>query len=75
MEQITIRIRDRRKARALETFLKSLDYIETISTADSGKSKRGAGSQKGNFFALAGIWNGRNVTAASLRKKAWPERI
>ena len=26
-----------------------------------------------DFFALAGLWEGRDIELSSLRKKAWPE--
>ena len=74
MEQITIQISDRHKARALRDFLKSLDYIEKITIAnlhipDSVRAK------KCDFFAMAGIWADREITLESIRKKAWPRRI
>lgn len=74
MEQITIHVRDSRKARALKDFLKSLDYVEKITIADlRGSSVSRA--KKSDFFALAGIWSGREITAEGLRRKAWPKRI
>lgn len=29
--------------------------------------------EENDFFALAGLWKGRDIDQASLRKKAWPE--
>lgn len=74
MEQITIQIRDRRKARALKTFLKSLDYVEKVTIANlllPSKSR----TSKADFFALAGVWSRRNITVNSLRSSAWPRRM
>jgi hypothetical protein len=73
MEQITIHIRDRRKARALRDFLKSLDYVEKVTIADLRNRSAARGNQV-DFFASAGIWSGRKVTVESLRQKAWPRR-
>jgi hypothetical protein len=28
----------------------------------------------GDFFAMAGIWQSRNIDLDSLRRQAWPER-
>ncbi|WP_458504612.1 hypothetical protein [Methylomagnum sp.] len=30
--------------------------------------------EENDFFALAGLWEGRDIDPASLRKKAWPEQ-
>ncbi len=74
MEQITIQISDRRKARALRVFLKSLDYIEKITIANLYLPTT-ARSKKSDFFAMTGIWADREITLESLRKDAWPRRI
>ena len=74
MEQITIQIRDRRKARALKTFLKSLDYVEKVSIANLQIPLKSR-APKTDFFALAGVWSRRNITVDSLRSSAWPRRV
>jgi hypothetical protein len=74
MEQITIQIRDRRKARALKTFLKSLDYVEKVTIANLQIPLKPRAS-KADFFALSGVWSARNITADSLRSSAWPRRL
>jgi hypothetical protein len=71
MEQITIQIRDRRKARALKTFLKSLDYVEKVTIANLQLPLKPRAS-KADFFALAGVWSRRDITLDSLRSSAWP---
>ena len=73
MEQITIQIRDKRKGRALKTFLKSLDYVESVTIADLQIPLKSR-SQKADFFALAGVWSKREITVDSLRSSAWPRR-
>jgi hypothetical protein len=74
MEQITIQIRDRRKARALKTFLKSLDYVEKVTMADLQFPVKSRAS-KVDFFASAGVWSKRDITIDSLRSSAWPRRM
>jgi hypothetical protein len=74
MEQITIHINDRRKARALRDFLKSLDYVEKV-TAVNLRTPASARTKKADFFAMAGIWADRDITLETLRQSAWPRRI
>jgi hypothetical protein len=73
MEQITIRIKDRKKARSLLDFLKSLDFVESVTEKEvSTESPTKAGDD--DFFALAGLWSGRDISLKSLREQAWPYR-
>ncbi|GAB1471720.1 hypothetical protein MASR2M66_25980 [Chloroflexota bacterium] len=73
MEQITIQVKNKKKAQALIDFLKSLDFIEDINFTNlSGKSATGLDEK--DFFALAGIWAERDVTLELIRSKAWPAR-
>ena len=74
MQQIIIKIRARKKADALRNFLKTLDYVESVSSLDYPETRPTSQADEAAFFALAGLWAGRDVTAESLRKKAWPER-
>ena len=74
MEQITIQISDRRKARALRDFLKSLDYVEKITIANL-RIPASARTKKSDFFAMSGIWADRDLTLETLRQNAWPRRI
>ncbi len=74
MEQITIQVKNRQKARALINFLKALDFIEEVTTQDISLQPKGKVNDK-EFFALAGLWAGRDVTLDSIRQKAWPTRL
>jgi len=74
MEQISIQIKDKSKARALMNFLKTLDYIENVTSANPLVAKVSEKDKEADFFALAGLWAGRDVSQASLRKQAWPVR-
>jgi hypothetical protein len=71
MTQITIQVNDRKKARVLIHFLKTLDFIEKISSADLHVHKICEKDQASDFFALAGIWAKRDISQKSLRQSAW----
>ena len=72
MERIVIQANDRRKTRALLDFLASLDFVETVSKADLPTTEDIEQSQKDDFFALAGLWAGRDINLESIRQQAWP---
>ena len=75
MEQITIRIRDRKKAQRLIDFLKSLDFIESITEKElSGVNESDTDNGENEFFALAGLWAGRDISLKTIREQAWPYR-
>lgn len=73
MEQITIRIRDRKKAQTLIDFLKSLDFVETIIEKELPDSS-GVVDEENDFFAMAGMWEGRDISLKTIREQAWPYR-
>jgi hypothetical protein len=73
MEQITIQVKNKKKAQALIDFLKSLDFIEDINFTNLSANSAAQMSEK-DFFALAGIWSERDVTLDSIRSTAWPAR-
>lgn len=70
MEQITIHIRNKEKADLLLQLLRSLDFIDDVKVEGLNVTEE----SETDFFALAGIWQGRNVTQESLRQKAWPRQ-
>ncbi len=74
MEQITIRIRDRKKAQTLLDFLKSLDFIESVSEKDLFSEMPPKSGGENDFFSMAGFWAGRDITLQSIREQAWPYR-
>lgn len=77
MEQITILIRDERKAKSLLDLLNWLDFVSVIDVEDIGGTIEEMGeetSQDAEFFAGAGMWQGRDVTVESLRAVAWPRQ-
>ena len=73
MEQITIRIKDKKKAKNLLNFLKTLDFVESVASTDMPAEKRQG--EEADFFAMAGLWAGRDISLQSLREKAWPYRV
>ncbi len=75
MEQIIIRVRDHKKAETLLKFLKTLDYVENIARSNLPSADESAQSGETDFFELAGIWAGRDLSQESLRKMAWPGRL
>jgi hypothetical protein len=73
MEQITIRIKDRKKAQTLIEFLKSLDFVETVSEKEL-PDESDTVNQENEFFAMAGLWEGRDISLKTIREQAWPYR-
>ncbi len=67
MEQITIRVQNKEKARLLFDLLRSLDFVEAVETTNETSTE----IKNGDFFALAGLWTDRDVTQDSLHQKAW----
>ncbi len=74
MEQITIRIKDKRKARRLVDFLKTLDFVEKVSSSNLTGADDKKSTLEEDFFALAGLWAEREISLKSIREKAWPYR-
>lgn len=74
MEQITIRIKDRQKAQTLVQFLKSLDFVESVTEKDLPDSDIPSTDREEEFFALAGLWSGRDISLKTIRERAWPYR-
>jgi len=70
MEQITIHITNKEKADLLLRLLRSLDFIDVVEVEDHKVTKEA----EADFFALAGIWQGRDITQDSLRQTAWPRQ-
>lgn len=75
MEQITLRIKDKKKAQALLDFLKSLDFIESVLASDLSVEKTSERNGEHDFFSMAGFWAGRDITLQSIREQAWPYRV
>lgn len=77
MEQITILVRDQRKADSLVDLLRSLDFVTILEIEDVAtvsEDTEAIKSREEEFFAAAGIWKDREITADSLRAAAWPRQ-
>jgi len=74
MEQITIRIKDRKKAQTLVDFLKTLDFVESVFERELTNAKKSNGEQKRDFYSLTGLWMGRDISLKTIRERAWPYR-
>ena len=70
MEQITIHIINKEKADLLLRLLRSLDFIDVVEVVNHTVTEEA----EADFFALAGIWQGREITQESLRQQAWPRQ-
>jgi hypothetical protein len=76
MEQIIIRIKDKQKARRLVDLLKVLDFIDFIEATETALNQEETNLKKeeDDFFALAGLWQGRDISQEMIRQQAWPTR-
>jgi hypothetical protein len=72
MEQIVIQVKDKKKAQALKNFLQTLDFVESVSEPGANRQRRQIKSA--DFFSIAGLWAGRDISQESIRKEAWPQR-
>ena len=70
MEQMVIRINNQRNASLLSNLLRSLDFVESIEINSDVKPV----TSEDDFFALAGIWQDRDINQAMIREKAWPKQ-
>ncbi len=76
MEKITVHVKDKEKAQLLFELLTALDFVDSVKSGsaegeiDSVPQENGA-----DFFALAGIWAGREINLASIRQQAWPRQL
>jgi hypothetical protein len=74
MEQITIQVKNKRKAKALIDFLKVMDFVEDVTASGLSIPKPQGQADESDFFALKGLWAGRDISLESIRQKAWPSR-
>ena len=70
MEQITIQVKNKRKAQALIEFLQAMDFVEAV-TSGFNIPKPKSQIDEEDFFALKGLWAGRDISLESIRQKAW----
>ncbi len=61
--EITIRIKNEKKAKAVLSILNELPFVEI--------KKPGRANSFQDFEDIFGIWKQRSISATTLRKKAW----
>lgn len=81
METLVVKVKSGKAAQVLADFLKTIDYVETVTDASDETSRPHPGLQQGNFASnekpsdFAGIWkNRKKVDAQKLRKQAWQRK-
>ena len=72
METVTLKIKNKSKFQHFLTFIKDLDYVEVLRKEPVKKKK--STTAENDFFALAGMWENRDISAEDLRSKAWPKK-
>lgn len=72
METITLKIKNSDKFHYLLEYIQQLEYVEVVKDKPTLQPKKEA--SKDDFFAAAGIWEGKDIDAKTLREKAWPKR-
>lgn len=70
MEQIVIRVKNKEKAKILYELLASLDFVEFVRAVKTENDTE----ETEDFFALAGLWESRDVSQESIRQQAWPRQ-
>lgn len=70
MTQITIEIDDAHASSLLD-LLGALSFVHAVRFSGPNEMDN---SEAGDFFALAGLWEGRELSKESLRQQAWPRR-
>lgn len=71
MEQITILVRDKKKARSLLTLLKSLDFVYSVNSRSVEPQEPPVTLTVGEADDAFGMWKDTDITAESLRENAW----
>ena len=74
MEQILIQVKNKEKAKILLELLKALDFVEFVKTDDAEETGMSAEIETADFFSLAGLWEGRDITLESIRQQTWPRQ-
>jgi hypothetical protein len=75
MEQIIIHIRDKEKAKRLIDLLSILDFVDFVEANEDDTENNSVTDRKEeDFFAVAGLWEGREINLEIIRKQAWPAR-
>ena len=73
-QQVIVNINDNRKTHILLNLVKELDFVDNVKTKviDLPTVKTKAKNSSKKLTLAAGMWKDNNISAAQLRKKAWP---
>lgn len=76
MEQITIQVQDKEKAKILLELLAALDFVSSIKTTELKDQEQDLTQPEvsSDFFAMAGLWAEREISLETIRQKAWPRQ-
>jgi len=70
MKQQIVRIRDQENPETLSKILTALDFVDSVEIIEDQTT---LSDHEQDFFALAGLWEDRNITPESIREAAWRE--
>lgn len=70
MKQLIIHISDSKKAETLSKILTALDFVDSVEIIEDQTT---LSDNEQDFFALAGLWEDRDITPKSIRQAAWRE--
>ena len=75
MQKLILNIADH-KLQTFLAFIKDLNYVEVIATSSSDEAIKPPSEEtpSDDFIALAGMWEGKDISAEEIRSKAWPTR-
>ena len=68
MQQLIIQVADKEKAEMLLKIISALDFVNSVEVVEDNTN---IADNQQDFFALAGMWETRNITTESIRQKAW----
>jgi hypothetical protein len=81
MHEVTVKYKSAKALKALQDLAKMFDIVIESPVSSKPSSENGSGdmpitfAQDPDVKALAGIWQGRDITLEELRKEAWGDRI
>ncbi|CCI03994.1 MULTISPECIES: hypothetical protein [Microcystis] len=70
MKQLIVHIRDQEKAETLSKILTALDFVDSVEIIEDQTT---LSDNEQDFFALARLWEDRDITPKSIRQTAWRE--
>jgi len=74
MTQIILEVDDDAHAALMMELLGALTFVRAVKAIPAPLESKEECDEPGDFFSLAGIWEGREVAKATIRERAWPER-